>query len=289
MPEIVEVRKYCDLIRKAILNKNITNINILKGRYKNHKPFLGYNKLKKHYPLKAKQISSKGKLIYIIFENNIILLCTLGLSGGWIYYKNNKYIYSDNDKYNIGLDNYEEYKQNMLKHLNIEFVLDNSTKLYFVDMLSYGTINILFDIDLLNAKLSKIGYDIMEPETDLKIFTNAIQKYQNKEIGLVLVDQKVIAGLGNYLRADILWLARISPFRLVKNIDNLEFRRIYNYSKKLTLGEYYNNYNKLPKHYNRLFFVYQQERDIYNNKVYKKELYSGSQKRFVYYVPKLQK
>jgi len=289
MPEIVEVRKYCDLIRKAILNKNITNINILKGRYKNHKPFLGYNKLKKHYPLRAKQISSKGKLIYIIFENNIILLCTLGLSGGWIHNKNNKFIYSDNDKYNIGLDNYEEYKQNMLKHLNIEFVLDNSTKLYFVDMLSYGTINILFDIDLLNIRLAKIGYDIMEPETNLKIFTNAIQKYQNKEIGLVLVDQKVIAGLGNYLRADILWLARISPFRLVKNIDDLEFRRIYNYSKKLTLGEYYNNYNKLPKHYNRLFFVYQQERDIYNNKVYKKELYSGSKKRFVYYVPKLQK
>ena len=32
-----------------------------------------------------------------------------------------------------------------------------------------------------------------------------------------------------------------------------------------------------------------QEEDIYGNKVIKKELYDGSQKRFIYYVPTIQK
>ena len=46
---------------------------------------------------------------------------------------------------------------------------------------------------------------------------------------------------------------------------------------------------KLAYDYDRLFFVYNQETDIYGNKVMRKELYEGSQKRFIYYVPKLQK
>lgn len=40
MPEIVEVKKY-------LLNNKIINISILKGRYKKHKPFTGYNIIKK--------------------------------------------------------------------------------------------------------------------------------------------------------------------------------------------------------------------------------------------------
>jgi hypothetical protein len=46
---------------------------------------------------------------------------------------------------------------------------------------------------------------------------------------------------------------------------------------------------KLPGDYNRMFFVYQEDKDIHGHKVHKKELYEGSQKRFIYYVPEIQK
>jgi hypothetical protein len=46
---------------------------------------------------------------------------------------------------------------------------------------------------------------------------------------------------------------------------------------------------KLPADYKRFFFIYQEDTDIYGNKVLKKELYEGSQKRFIYYVPEIQK
>ena len=46
---------------------------------------------------------------------------------------------------------------------------------------------------------------------------------------------------------------------------------------------------KLPSDYKRLFFIYMQEEDIYGNKVVKNELYDGSQKRFISYVPAIQK
>jgi hypothetical protein len=45
---------------------------------------------------------------------------------------------------------------------------------------------------------------------------------------------------------------------------------------------------KLPSDYNRHFFIYEQEQDIKGNKVEKQELYEGSQKRSIYWVPTIQ-
>ena len=46
---------------------------------------------------------------------------------------------------------------------------------------------------------------------------------------------------------------------------------------------------KLPRDYDRMFFVYNYGEDIHGHKIVKKELYEGSQKRFIYYVPSIQK
>jgi len=120
----------------------------------------------------------------------------------------------------------------------------------------------------------------------------------NKPIGNVIVNQKIISGLGNYLRADILWASKINPFRYVKDLSNRSLKLIFNNSKILTWGVYdnkmayksiINRKTRLPSHYNRLFFIYMQENDIYGNLVIRKELYDGSQKRFISYVPSIQK
>jgi formamidopyrimidine-DNA glycosylase len=113
------------------------------------------------------------------------------------------------------------------------------------------------------------------------------------------MNQKVISGIGNYLRSDILWLSRIDPFRLVKDLTEKEIKRIYQNTRLLTWGDYHfkkavklkiiKEDDKLPIHYKRNFFVYDQKEDIYGNPVIKKELYEGTQKRFIYFVETIQK
>ena len=89
MPEIVEVRKTRDFLRKIMKNKYITSISILKGRYKTHKPFELYYKIRNNLPLKVLDIKSKGKFMYFILENDFYIFSTLGLRGGWTYKLNN--------------------------------------------------------------------------------------------------------------------------------------------------------------------------------------------------------
>lgn len=299
MPEIVEIKKYCDFINKHFKNKKLISIKILKGRYKKHGKFEGYNQISNNLPLKLIEAKSKGKFIYITFENNITIYCTLGLSGGWTYKKkdSSKFQFPEIMEF-LNVKDIENYRDESLDHLNIEFTFKKGS-LYFFDTLSYGTISVSNDISKLNKKLNSLGPDIMDIDTDFDLFNERINKIQNKKIGNVIVNQKIISGIGNYLRADILWLAKISPHRLIKNLSKSEMKKIYQSARDLTWGDYdikkgkklkiISKNAKLPRDYERDFFVYYEDEDIYGNKVKKEELYEGSQKRIIYWVPTRQK
>jgi formamidopyrimidine-DNA glycosylase len=305
MPEINEVRKYADFIKKKLKNKDIQEINILNGRYKKHGPFDKYQTLKNKLPLKLLDVKTKGKLLYMIFDDDLYILSTLGLSGGWCYLGDGKKKYDFSEivgQYSPYVLNEEmdSYLKNAINHLNVEFKIDKGS-LYFYDTLSFGTLKVIKGEEELSKKLKTIGPDIMDESTDLELFKKQITKNTNldKEIGIVLMNQKVISGIGNYLRADILYLSKINPFRKVNKLTDNEIKDIFNNSKILTWGDYdieeakklkiITKTTKLPSDYDRLFFVYDQEKDIHGHKVLKKELYEGSQKRFIYYVSEIQK
>lgn len=299
MPEVIEVKLYADYLNSKLRGKNVKEVNILNGKYKKKGPFVLYNKLVKSLPLKVTSVKSKGKLIYFTFENGLFMLNTLGLTGGWMYKTNNKYYHPLMKRY-INESKKDRYLERAMNHLNVEMKTDVGSAIFY-DMLSYGTLKIIDNQMELNKKLTELGPDIMDANTTFPIFKSNIRKKanENKEIGNVIVNQKIISGIGNYLRADALWLSKISPFRKVKDVIDLELKRIYSSVRFLVWSEYdYNNgislgiikkNQKRPVDYGRDFFVYDNENDIYNNEIIKEELFEGSQKRFIFWVPKLQK
>lgn len=299
MPEVIEIRKFSNFLKKYMLNKKIKNIIIHKGRYKKYNPFPLYNKIVKELPLKVIDIKTKGKFLYFILEKGYYLYSTLGLRGGWTYYNNKtkKFTFPKLIDY-IPNEKIKQYQKTALNHLNIEFKIPNG-KIYYYDNLSFGTMKGVNKKNNLNKKLNQIAPDIMNNETTFELYKERLskKKYQDKVIGLVLMDQKFISGIGNYLRSDILWLSRVNPYTIVKNLTEEQIKKIYYNSKLLTWGDY--NYeqaiklkiikkkNKLPIHYKRNFFVYMQKEDIYGNPVVKEALHTGRIKRFIYYVPNL--
>lgn len=300
MPEVMEIRKYADFINLMLNDQKLNEIKIIGGRYKKHKAFEKYDLLRKNLPIKFINVKTKGKFIYIEFEKGFYILNTLGLSGGWAYKKNNteqfqmpkllEYI----DKTKV-----EVYLLRSMEHINVEFTFDTG-KLVFFDMLSFGTLKVINDVNILNKKLNTIGPDIMDETTTLNIFETKIKLNSNidKPIGVVITNQKLISGIGNYIRADALWLSKINPFRKVKDLNENEIKKLFHSLKVITWGNYNRKYaithkiinktDKIPYNYNRDFFVYREEKDIYNNSVVKEELYEGSQKRFIYWVKEYQ-
>ena len=307
MPEVIEVREYRDFIRRRILGKRLTQVKILNGRYKKHGPPKGLKSdLITHLPQKVIDVDSKGKFMWITFESGVSMGVTLGLSGGWFFQKSKSK--SKQSRMIHGLDgqryvdtNVEKYRERALKHLNVEFRFGHAGTLYFYDQLSYGTIAIFPDAQSLEKKLKGIGLDMMAEETTFDQFEAAIMRpsAQKKPIGNVLMNQKYISGIGNYLRADTLWMSKVSPFRPLGKVTRSELQRIFENARKLIWGQYdkkrgqklgiIKRSDKLPLDYGRTFFVYQYDTDVMGREVKKEKLYEGSQVRFIFYVPGYQK
>ena len=314
MPEVIEVLKYADFLRSKLKHNKITDIKILKGRYKTHGAFENFDALHAALPLKVKSIHTKGKFLYILFENDMYLFSTLGLSGGWVWSSTTD---KDTDKdkgkdlikasYHFGhllkhidksvLDNYH---QKALNHCNVEFVTDAGT-LYYYDVLSYGTLKVVTSEADVTKKLATIGPDMSDKSTTYPIFKARLEKAAaEKPIGTVLMNQRLLSGIGNYLRADVLWLSKISPFRTMKTLSDEDLKNLYtntrmliwakyDYKKGVKLGFIDPAKDKTPEDYKREFYVYDQKTDPQDHPVKKEELYDGSQKRFIYWTPAVQK
>jgi formamidopyrimidine-DNA glycosylase len=311
MPEIIEVKMYSDFIRKNIKDNKLLSIKILNGRYKKHGPFEHYKKIINELPCIIEEINTKGKFMYMKFNDDLYLGVSLGLMGGWFFRKkdSNRLLHTHfmkSEETNEIIDGVSEYLDRASKHLNLEFHFQNGS-LYYYDQLSFGSF-IVYDKEKLDKKLRTLGVDIMDPNTTLESFVEKFKKPTNlkKKIGIVLLDQKVIAGIGNYLRADLLWLCRISPFRKVKDITDEDFELLfknirlltwvfYDYEKAIKLkiinkkDKLPENYKVIPKEYTDKFLVYYRDEDYYGNKIVKEKLYEGNQIRYIYWVPKLQK
>jgi endonuclease-8 len=294
MPEVVEIKKYADFLNKKFKNKNLNDIKILKGRYKTHKPFILYYSLIDKLPLKVLDVRTKGKFLYIVLEDDYFIFSTLGLHGGWVWNDKNSNKYQFDEMLDYVPENMmDSYYKTAINNLNVQFTTDSGSMFYY-DSLSFGTLKVIKGENMLHKKLNTIGPDIMDMSTTIDVFIDRMKKktIQDKLIGNVLLNQKIISGIGNYLRADVLWMCKISPFRKVKDLTDSEIKKIYKNSRILTWGDYdYKNGKKLgiikntkiPKDYERDFFVYRCDNDIYNNIVTKEELYEGNQKRFIYW------
>lgn len=300
MPEVIEVLNYADFLRSKLKHRTVTEINVINGRYKKHGDFENLDQLKSQLPQAVTQIQTKGKFLYLQFQNGMYLFSTLGLSGGWLYMNNKNNVQFGHHLDYITDEQQDSYHKNAYNHRNVEFKLDDNTSIYYYDTLSFGTLKVITDEAHLNKKLSTLGPDISQQETTFPVFKERLEKAQpEKPVGTVLMNQRIISGIGNYLRADVLWLSRISPFRKMKDLTSAEIKKLwlnsrlltwskYNYKKGLTNGFIEKDHPKIPEDYEREFYVYSMSTDPQGCPVKKEELYDGSQKRFIYWSPQHQ-
>jgi endonuclease VIII len=78
-----------------------------------------------------------------------------------------------------------------------------------------------------------LGSDILgEPPDYETMLTRLRGTQQEREIGDALLDQRLVAGIGNLWRAEALWEAQISPWRPLGTIDDDELRGVLEISHR---------------------------------------------------------
>lgn len=203
MPEGPECRSTIDYLNKNLQGKLVTEWVFCGGSFPDNYPE-GYTEFNDALPLKLKEVNCKGKFIYFIFtdaDKEYYILHSLMMTGRW-------------------QKSYNDYAKWYLE-------TDNGKTMWFCDPRSFATIKFTSDYKILEEKLTSLGPDIMTREFTLPKFQELVKKYSKRNITAFVMDQEVISGCGNYLKAEILYYAKISPLRKINSLTKKEVELLY--------------------------------------------------------------
>lgn len=268
MPEGPEVRRITDQLNNELAGKTITMIDIISGRYFYHGPPEGLLEFSTT-PRKIYHVGCKGKFIYFIFEDGWSLWNTLGMSGSW--------------------------SRELDKHSRLSFTLDNGSKLYFNDMRNFGTIKFNDNFLALWNKLDTLGPDILVYDMPDQEFRDRFRKYPNKTLAQALMDQKIVSGVGNYIKCEGLYLAKLSPHRTCSSLSDAELNTLNHVVKAIIRDSYksggstfktYKDLNGEVGNYGERFMIYRKKKDPAGREVIRE---TTKDKRTTHWVPEIQK
>ncbi len=231
-PEIIITSQY---LKTKLKSKIVESIKILSGRY-THQTLKGFDLIST--PMLVKNIDSKGKFLWIEFSNEnstLYMMNTFGLTGKWSFHKE--------------------------PNSRIEFVIKSKTDsdkkyyLYFTDDRNFGTVEFTNNELILKNKINKLAPDVLKSNlTDDELFTRmknfATKSKKDMNLVKILMDQNdIVSGIGNYLVAEILYDAELNPHRKLNDLSETELRKLAHSIRKIPKYAYYNNDTGYMIHY----------------------------------------
>ena len=211
MPELPEVETVCLALSKIVNNSKVRNVKIIRKDLrwnikKNFEIELTQKILKKPY--------RRGNYILIPTSKENILLIHLGMSGQ-IKITANKNIHSKHDHLIITIENEE----------------NNIYSITYNDPRRFGYIDLFHVKEIENHfLLKKLGVEPFANDFTLDYLQRKIFK-KSKCVKNFLMDQSIIAGIGNIYASEILHRANINPLRSVDSLNKENLKSIIDSTK----------------------------------------------------------
>lgn len=106
--------------------------------------------------------------------------------------------------------------------------LDKGAKLFFNDQRKFGWVRLYPTIEVPNIDfIKKVGPEPLDDDFRCSMFESRLQKRNNSMIKAVLLDQTIIAGVGNIYADESLWGAKIHPATRVVDIPKSKIKNLY--------------------------------------------------------------
>jgi formamidopyrimidine-DNA glycosylase len=114
------------------------------------------------------------------------------------------------------------------KSTRVELTFTDDTKLFFNDQRKFGWVRLLPTIEIPNIDfMQKVGPEPLSEDFTAKEFMQRFARRGRTNIKAALLDQSVVAGVGNIYADESLWGAKIHPKRLVSTITEQEFETLF--------------------------------------------------------------
>lgn len=110
----------------------------------------------------------------------------------------------------------------------IIFDLNEGAHLYFNDQRKFGWVRLLPTIEIPNIDfMKKVGPEPLDPEFTAEEFIQRLQRRKSTTIKAAILDQTVLAGIGNIYADEGLWGAKIHPATRVKDVSKRKLNKLF--------------------------------------------------------------
>ncbi len=215
MPELPEVQTTASGLNRVLPGLVITNA----WTEYNSKYFHGKDTIKdpvyfKYFKKTIKNckilsVSRRAKNVLINLSNNHTILIHMKMTGHVMYGD-----YNRKDPYN--------------RFIRFIIYLSNGKTMELCDTRKFAKVTLL-KTDKMHetVHLKGIGPEPLEKEFTLELFQNQINKKPKGKIKAVLLNQEIIAGIGNIYGDESLWRAGIHPEQTVESIKSNKLKELY--------------------------------------------------------------
>lgn len=217
MPELPEVETIAKGLQKNLAGKRIAGLTVL-----NDASFVGDKNQVVGQVIES--IDRRAKVLRMKLSGGKYLLFHMKMTGQLIYIDHNRRIaggHADHD-WHAELPN---------SHTRIIFDFGNEQKLYFNDMRIFGWCKLVTETEM-NEYFTKYGPEPL-PRIDIANLKTRATRMSRSMIKKFLMDQSVIAGIGNIYADETLFAARIHPKRLVGSITDAEWQSIADNAERI--------------------------------------------------------
>lgn len=210
MPEGPEIWRSADKLNEALADRNIEDAYFAFDELKEFESELKGSAVKK--------VEARGKAILTCFTNSLVLYSHNQLYGKWMI-RESSVVPETNRKLRVALHN-----------------RDKSAFLYSaseIELLPEDTIEE-------HPYIEKLGPDVLHPDTGDKDILNRFkgEKFKNRKLTSLLLDQGFISGIGNYLRSEILFAAKVNPFIKLRECTAGQRNKLAEVTLKLSRRSY---------------------------------------------------
>jgi len=222
MPELPEVETFKRYLDSTSLHQRITNVEV-RDTYvlKRTSPLQLARGLKgRHFESSCRH----GKHLFVRVDNELWVRLHFGMTGSLEYLNHDK---------------------SVPQAARVIFRFANSRRLVFDDQRKFGQIELIKDVDEF-LQTRNLGPDALG--ISLSQFKAIVEKHRGA-VKAILLNQQLIAGIGNLYADEILFRARIHPAADVVRLNEKHLRRLFRATRDVLARAVAlkTDFNRLPK------------------------------------------
>jgi formamidopyrimidine-DNA glycosylase len=212
MPELPEVETVMTGLKPALEGHRFTHVET---RRKDLRIPFPKDFAKRLTGRRVNRLWRRAKYIMADLDDGETLVIHLGMSGRMTVFAKNK-------SRKLGQFHYDAAPEEPEKHDHVIFETDAPARVAFNDHRRFGLMTLIDSDKIEEHKLFKaVGVEPLSKDFDAAFLAEAL-KGKKTPIKSALLDQRLIAGLGNIYVCEALWRARISPSRRAARVKPAE-------------------------------------------------------------------